>query len=42
MSIKPPVPGKTWGDDGAKARLGDRAISYLVFIHDILIPPRDR
>ncbi len=27
---------------GAKARLGNRAISYLVFIGFNLIPPKDR
>jgi hypothetical protein len=40
--INPPLPGKTGGVYGAKARLGNRAISYLVFIRFNLIPPKDR
>ncbi|BCL38371.1 hypothetical protein [Nostoc sp. MS1] len=40
--INPPLPGKTGGVYGAKARLGNRATSYLVFICLNLIPPKDR
>ncbi len=30
------------GGIGAKARLGNRAINYLVFMLSNLIPPKDR